>query len=414
MQSSNKELELYKKKLYATSLLLLMVVIFIGALIFETQYPQVGFIRAFSEAAMVGALVDWFAVTALFRYPLGLKIPHTAIIPNRKQLIAKNFGYFVREKFLSTDTVSDTLRSKDVTRKAAQWLIEPQNSERVAIQVVDVIAATVKILKDEDIQQLIEQGLATQIRSKPVAPTLGKVLFLVVSGNRGQEIFYGLIKLLTDFLQDNRDTIQKKINNELPWYVPRGVDKTIYQSLVEAVENTLQEVASNPNHPLYESFNDNLQRKVEALKNSPDIATKEEEFKEELLLHPVFQEFVSTLWADTKAQLIEYNPKSSQNHKSIEKMLTNFGYALLDDPELLKKVDGWVKEGTIYLVHTYGYEIENLISDTIDRWDTEKTSREIELQIGADLQYIRINGTIVGGLVGLVIYTVSLLVKSLI
>ncbi len=411
--TKNKEFDLYKKKLLATSLFLAMLVIFITTLIFEIQYPQVGFIRAFSEAAMVGALADWFAVTALFRYPLGLKIPHTAIIPNRKQHIARSFGTFFREKFLSADNVSNKLQSLDATRKAAQWITQPQNSERVANQIVAVITATVKVLKDEDIQELIEHGLAVQIRSKPMAPILGNFFSLLISGNRGQEIFSEIINLLAGFIEENRDTIQKKINRELPWYAPRGVDKTIYQSILEAVDKTLQEVNSNPNHPLYESFSNTVNRNVEILKISPDIATKEKQFKEELLQHPVFQEFVGSLWVDIKTQLIEYNPKSSQNiHTPIQTMLINFGQTLLSDEELLIKVDGWVQESAIYLVNTYGYEIESLISDTIESWDAEKTSHEIELQIGGDLQFIRISGTLVGGLAGLAIYTLSFLVKA--
>lgn len=404
--------ELHKMKFLATSLLVLAFVIFVIASLLEEQYAWVGFVRATAEAAMVGAFADWFAVTALFRHPLGLKIPHTAIIPTRKQDIGQNLGRFVRENFLVEEVIAAKLHSMDVTKKVAEWIRQPKNNEMIADQMAVGVAALIRIMKDEDIQALIENRLVALIRSTQFAPLLGNLLSLLLSGNRQQELFFGIAKLGSEFLKDNRDVIREKINNELPWWAPRWIEKQIYQKIVVSVDTTLQEINSNPNHLLYKNFAATANQIIEDLKTSPDILDKEEAFKEELLQQPVVQEFSSSLWADIKTSLLEQSSDPNLDiRKPAQQMLARLAEEILSDPALYEKVDRWLSAMVTHLIKTYGHEVENLISNTINNWDTDQITHKIEVEVGKDLQFIRINGTVIGGLVGLLIYTMSLLIK---
>ncbi len=411
--NSDKQQALFKAKLFATSLLLLATLLFIVTVMVDDQYLWVGFVRATAEASMVGAVADWFAVTALFRHPLGLKIPYTAIIPTRKHLIAAEFGKFVHEKFLSEEVIAHKLQSMAVTRQIAEWLVQPQHSAQVAEQIAIGVGAVVNVMQDEEIQSLIEERLVTQIRSIHFAPILGNIIDLLTSGNRQQELFSGIVRFGSDFLKENKEEVTSRINEGLPkWIRITGVDATIYRKIVDGVDATLQEIDADPHHPLQVSFDTALQRYIQELKSSPEVLAKEAAIKEEFLQHELLQEFSTSLWVDIKASFLERGSQSHQAlRQSIQNMLVNFAQAVLADPELYRKVDAWVQEIAIYLTRTYGYEVENLIATTIDSWDTQQASREIELQVGKDLQYIRVNGTIIGGLVGLTIHTVAVLIK---
>lgn len=410
LEAPSKQAELKKMKFLATALLVVAFIIFVIAKIFEAQAIWIGFVRATAEAAMIGALADWFAVTALFRYPLGLKIPHTAIIPNRKESIGRNLGRFVKNNFLSRDVIAERLQSMDITRRAAVWISHPENSDLIANHVAEGLVAAVQVMKDEDIQAMIEQNVAARVRSTQFAPLLGNLLSLLVSGNRKQELLLGTVKLGGQLLEDNKKLIKEKISQETPWWLPQSVDHKIYQKIVDAVDTTLQEVNSDPKHPLHKNFDVAVDRLVEDLKNSPEIVAKEEAFKEELLQHAVVREFSSSLWLDIKASLVKHAPDSNSNvRKSIQSGLVRFGETILNDKTLLDKIDRWMEEVILYLIERYGHEVEYLIAHTINKWDGEATSRKIELQVGKDLQFIRINGTVVGGLAGFFIHAFSLL-----
>ena len=412
-EESNKQRELYKMKLLATLLLVAAFVIYVIALILEEWYAWVGFVRATAEAAMVGAIADWFAVTALFRHPLGLKIPHTAIIPRRKREIGEKLARFVRQNFLTEEVIADKLHSMEVTKKVAEWLGQPENSTRIADQLAAGAAAVINVMKDEDIQALIEKQLVAQIRSTQFAPLLGNVLSLLTAGNRQQELLMELVKFGSGFLKENKAVILEKINEELPWWAAVwGVDRRIYQTIINSVDTTLEEVKADPQHPLYRNFQAAVNRLVEELKTSSELQEREKVLKEELLQQPVVQEFSASLWADIKASLLEHSSNSRlEVRRPIQQMLVKFGETIRNDPVLYEKIDHWLRELILYLTKTYGYEVESLISNTINKWDPHMITDKIETEVGRDLQFIRINGTLIGGLVGLLIYTVSFLVR---
>ncbi len=410
VNGADKLAELRRTKIIATALLLLATLIFVAASLFEELYPWVGFVRATAEAAMVGAIADWFAVTALFRHPLGVPIPHTAIIPRRKDSLAHSFGEFVQSNFLSEDVIAERLKKAGVARTAAAWLGQPGNSQAVAEFVTVALRGGLQVVKDEDVQELIEQSLIAQARSVQVAPLTGNLLSVLVGGNRQQDLRYGVVRLITNLLEENREVIQAYISSESPWWLPKAIDKKIYERFVGSIEETLREARENPEHPFHQKFNELLQNFIDQLKTSPEVLAQGEAWKEEFLASPLVQEFSSSLWIDIKSWLLDHS--SDQNSKLRETIgggIVRLAAGLAQDELLQAKVNRWAENAAGYLIRTYGDEVGQLITQTIIGWDAEATSRKIELQVGKDLQFIRINGTLVGGLVGLLIHTVAVL-----
>jgi uncharacterized membrane-anchored protein YjiN (DUF445 family) len=404
----SKQVELSRMKFLATVLLIFAFIVFLAASIFENNYPWLSFVRASAEAAMIGGVADWFAVTALFRHPLGLKIPHTAIIPTRKEVLGFRLGHFVRENFLTREVIAEKLRSIIATQSLTRWLADPAHSALVADQVAIGIAAIVGVMKDEEIQGMIENSVTERIHTFQIAPLLGNAVSFVISGDRQRELLSGTIKLGSRLLQENKESIQKRISRETPWFLPRSVDRSIYNKIVDAVDKTLTEVSNDPDHPIHDKFSEVVSRLVEDLKHSPEVTARERAFKDELLQDATVRDFSSSLWADIKRAIIEQSSQPNQAvRRSIQHGLVKFAETILADEILLKKINSWVEDGSLYLIEKYGHEVELLIAQTISRWDAAAASQKIELEAGKDLQFIRINGTLVGGLVGLLIHTLS-------
>ncbi|HET6762433.1 MAG TPA: DUF445 domain-containing protein [Longimicrobiaceae bacterium] len=403
-----KRQQLETMKFRAVMLLLAAAVVYVAARLLEARYPWLGYVRATAEASMVGGLADWFAVTALFRYPMGLKIPHTAIIPNRKEKIGRSLGNFVQNNFLSRPVITQKLASVGVARKLAAWLANPEHAGIVAKHAAAGVTGVVQVLRDDEVQELIEHSLVTKVRNTAVAPLMGNVLGLVTTGNRHQELFDSALRLVSRLVDENRDALRDRISREMPWWVPTPIDEKIYQRIVNGIDATLGEVSVDPEHPMRARFNDAVHEFVEKLQTSPEMIAKGESLKEDLLRHPAVRAYSAGLWGDAKAWLLRHgtDPDSAFRQR-IGHAVTRFGESLQEDQELLEKVDGWVESAVLYVVEEYRHEIADLIATTVAAWDPEDTTRKIELQIGKDLQFIRINGTLVGGLAGLVIYTIS-------
>jgi uncharacterized membrane-anchored protein YjiN (DUF445 family) len=401
-----KRAALVKMKRVATGLLVAATLVFIVTTILESRYPGLGFIRATAEAAMVGAIADWFAVTALFRYPLGIPIPHTAIIPSRKERIGISLGNFVQNNFLSPPVIVARIRSANVAKKLAEWLANPEHGDTVGKHAAAGVSGVVQVLRDEEIQEIIESSVISRVRKTQVAPLMGRVLSLVTAENRHQELLDSAIRLFERLFDENREALRAKIGRETPWWMPTAVDDQIYQKLVRSVEKTLHEVTADPDHPLRHRFNDAVDEFVERLRSSPEMIARGEELKEEVLRHPAVREYSGSLWADVKGSVLRHSADpQSEFRRRVGHAVTRFGASLQEDEELLEKVNGWVEQAVLYVVEQYRHEVAALIESTVAAWDPEDTTQKIELQIGRDLQYIRINGTIVGGLVGLLIYT---------
>lgn len=408
----SKQAELAKMKRLALGFLLFATLVYIVSSVFVDQYVWVGFVAATAEAAMVGAIADWFAVTALFKHPLGLKIPHTAIIPNRKNIIAEQFGAFVQQNFLSEEVISSKIRSMNLSRRVAAWIVEKENAEAVAQQITAGLAGAVRVMNDQDIQTMIEKKVETRIRETSFAPMIGELLSFITSGRRQQELFDGAVNLGLHLLEDSDHDIKEKVEQETPWWFPGSVDKAIYRRIVRSVSKMLYEMQVDVFHPIRRRMVKEMNQFMDDLKHSTDIAEKEVSIKEEILKEPTVKDFTASLWADIKQALLDQseNP-DAELKKAIEDSVVKFGESILEDDLLAAKIDGWAEESGRYLIRTYGHEVADLISGTIESWDPQVTSERIEIQIGRDLQFIRINGTIVGGLAGLVIHTLTVVPK---
>jgi uncharacterized membrane-anchored protein YjiN (DUF445 family) len=403
-----KAAQLATMKRRATGLLVAAAVVYVVARVLEQRWPAFGYLRATAEAAMVGGLADWFAVTALFRYPMGIRIPHTAIIPNRKDRIGRSLGNFVQNNFLSPAVIRTRLRGAQVARKGAEWLARPEHGDTVGRHAAAAVAGLVQVARDEDVQEIIQHNLVGRIRKQPVTPVVARVLALVTQDNRHQELLDAALRLLGRLVDDNRTTIRDKIGRETPWWVPTQVDDKIAEKLMGSVENTLHEVATDPQHPLRARFNEAVAEFIVRLQESPETIARGEAFKEEILEHPAVRGYSASLWGDLKASVVRNaGDPDSEFRRRIGHAVTRVGVSLTEDEELLDKVETWIENAVIYVVEQYRHEIAELISTTVAAWDPEDTTRKIELQIGKDLQFIRINGTLVGGLAGLVIYTLG-------
>ena len=404
---SVRQAQLDAMKRRATGLLAVAAAVFGAASVYEIRYPWLGYVRATAEASLVGGLADWFAVTALFRHPLGLPIPHTAIVATRKERIGRILGTFVQNHFLSREVVATNLRAVRPAERAARWLSDPVNSRRVARQVASGVAKTLETLPDEDVRALVQQVLSARLRATRVAPTLGKTLALVLADDRHQALLNEAVRLAAEAVRDNRDVIRNKVRAESPWWVPGVIDDQIYQRIIVTVESLLRDIGDRPDHPLRAAFDTALRDFVDRLQHAPDVIAKAEALKDEWLADPAIADLSARLWEATRRAIVTYATRADGAAPGpLERGLSEFGSALLGNEALLAELDDLVIDLTATVVERYRQEIGDLIAQTVAGWDPEATSRRFELAVGRDLQFVRINGTLVGGAVGLAIYTV--------
>jgi uncharacterized membrane-anchored protein YjiN (DUF445 family) len=415
---AEKQSRLDRMKRLATGLLVLSTVVYAIARYFERAYPWVGFVRAAAEAATIGAVADWFAVTALFRHPLGIPIPHTAIIKSRKDRVGRSLGGFVQKNFLAPEVIAGRLRSLHIAERLALWLREPANARLIARQAARALAEGVTLLKDDDVQQMIDRTVADRVRKTNVAPLLGRLLSLITAGDRHQELLNEAITLAARAVGDNHDVIRDRIAAESPWWVPTAVDDKIHEKIVGAIERTLNDIRDDPEHPLRTRFDDKLDEFIERLQHDQAVIDKAEQIKTDTLDADAVRRFSVSLWGDTKESLLRYAERASaaqavaddgQPPSALERALLAIGETLLADPALLRRLDDAIVNAALHVIEKHQDEVGTLIANTVSNWDPDATSKRIELAIGRDLQFIRINGTIVGGLVGLLLHTISVM-----
>ncbi len=403
-----KRVRLLRMKRVATLMLVVVAILFIVARWYEGRFPWLGYVRAFAEAAMVGGIADWFAVTALFRHPMGIPIPHTAIVPSRKDRIGTALGNFVQRNFLTREVVASKLHGMKLGERAAAWLTEPAHSRQLAQVVARGLSGATAMLKDEDVQSMVDRGIVSRLRTMQAAPVAARVFDTLTSGGRHQALLDDALRLAARFLAENEEMIRERITAESPWWVPGAVDNKLGDKILSGVEKTLVAVAADPDHPLRVRYDEAVDRFVLSLRNNPEVIAKAEQIKLDVLDHPSVADFSRSVWSDVKDRLTGYAERLAQNADDepdqIERWLTGLGTKVLEDPELATKVNGWIVELVTYAVEQAREEVAKLIASTVAAWDANATSRKIELQIGRDLQFIRINGTLVGGLVGVILY----------
>jgi uncharacterized membrane-anchored protein YjiN (DUF445 family) len=368
----------------------------------------VGYVGAAAEAGMVGALADWFAVTALFKHPLGIPIPHTAIIKRKKDQLGEGLGTFVRENFMSPQVVETKLRDAQIASRLGKWLADYGHATRVASEASNVLRVGVEMLRDEDVQHVFDRMIVKRLAEPKWGPPVGRVLGTLLAENRQE----ALIQLLADrafqWSLNAGEVIQRVVERDSPTWSPRWVDHLVGDRIHRELMDFTDKVRRNPDHELRQSATRFLFEFADDLQHDEDTIARAEAVKEQIMARDEVARAAETAWTALKRIVVEsVDDPSSALRTRIADSVQHIGESLRDDSDLRDKVDGWIVRGAKHLVSEYGVEITAIITETIERWDAEEASRRIELHVGRDLQFIRINGTVVGALAGLVIYTVA-------
>jgi uncharacterized membrane-anchored protein YjiN (DUF445 family) len=402
---------LRRMKLVALSFLLGATVVFLvcsWAQRHNDAAAWVGYVRAAAEAGMVGALADWFAVTALFKHPLGIPIPHTAIIKRKKDQLGEGLGTFVRENFMSAEVVETKLREAGVAGRAGKWLSEQPNAERVAAEVSTVLRVLVEMLRDEDIQQVLDRMIVKRIAEPQWGPPIGRVLHSLLEERRQEALLQMLADRAFQWSLNAGETIERVIERDSPTWSPRWVDNLIGDRIHRELMDFTDKVRRNPDHELRRSATKFLFDFADDLQHDEATVERAERVKEQIMARDEVARAAETAWTAAKRIILEsVEDPSSTLRARIADSVVHIGESLRDDADLRDKIDNWIVRAAQHLVSQYGTEITAIITETIERWDADEASRRIELHVGRDLQFIRINGTVVGSLAGLVIYSVA-------
>lgn len=404
---------LVRMRIVATGLLVAMAVVFLISRAIGPVHPAVGFVRAFAEAAMVGGLADWFAVTALFRHPLGVPIPHTAIIPRNKDRIGDTLAVFLRDNFLLPAVISRRMRRLDVAGAIARWLTDPPEGAggRFRSGASKLVAQVLEGLDPARLGGMVKAGIGARLRETEMSPILGQLLKASIAEGRHAPLLDAGIRWAAQALAANDHFIRAMVHDRagslLRW---TGLDGAVANKLIDGLDKLLGEVAEDPHHPLRVRAEEGLARFAEDLQHDPALRARIEALKNELLGNPAMQRWLDGLWEQARAALlgIARDPERAMAGK-LGDILRQLGETLQRDPRLSHTINRFVRRAVVGIAADYGDGIVRLVSETVRGWDADTITRRLENAVGRDLQYIRVNGTIVGGLVGLAIHTIDLL-----
>ncbi|MFJ5679952.1 DUF445 domain-containing protein [Streptomyces sp. NPDC093097] len=399
-----------RMKALATGLLLAVAVVYVLAKWAGSAGAGgwTGFVAAAAEAGMVGALADWFAVTALFKRPLGLPIPHTAIIPSKKDQLGQSLGDFVGENFLSGEVVRRRLRSVGVGARLGGWLAEPHNADRVTAELSTALRGALTVLRDSDVQAVVGEAVTRRADAVEIAPGLGALLEKIVAEGGHTRVVDLVCARAHDWLVDHGDSVMAAVSGGAPGWTPRFVDRKVGDRVYKELLRFVSEMRDMPEHPARGAVNRFLTDFADDLRSDPATREKVERLKSEVLGRGEVQDLIASTWGAVRAMIVAAaEDERSELRLRVRSALLSLGGRLATDARMRGKVDGWLEGAAVYVVTTYQSEITALITDTVAGWDAEHTSRKIEAHIGRDLQFIRINGTVVGALAGLCIYSVS-------
>lgn len=368
----------------------------------------VGYLQATAEAAMIGGLADWFAVTALFRRPLGLPIPHTAIVAARKDSFAATLGEFIQGTFLTPDAVVERLRGAGVVARLAAWLDDPDHAGRVADEVLRAAVTVADLLPDEDVQHAIERAVRERLDAVPVAPLAGRALAVVLRDGRHHPAVDAGLRELDRYLDTHRAELRARLGHQSPWWLPGAAEDRIVERLVEGARALLTEMLATPAHPLRRALDERLEGLADDLVSSPELAERGEKLKHELLALPELAGRLATLGRDARAALERHaRDPASPLRARVAGAAAAAGRRLRDDPAVAAQVELVLERAVTHVVERFHGEISTLVQDTIARWDAEETADRLELLLGPDLQFIRVNGTVVGAAAGLALHVAA-------
>ena len=392
----------------AVGLLLFAAAVYLVTL---DQDGFLGFVNAGAEASMVGAIADWFAVTALFKHPLGLPIPHTALIPRRKEMLGRSLEEFVGENFLHEQVIRERMQVADLSRRVGDWLVVEEHARRVVDEAASVLHIGLTRVRDEDFAALVEEALLPRLRAEPVSPVAGSLLAEVVR----DKAHHGLVDLALDeayrWLDQNEDTFSDIVGERAPWWSPPAVNDRVTRRIHVELLAWISDIRNDPQHHARIALDSMLAQLAEDLLHDAATQARAEALKERVFDHPQILVTATSLWNAFRAALLDALADDDgplRGRAVVE--LSAFGRRLLEDAGLRAKLDRYAADFAVFVVDRYGAELTTVITHTIDRWDGKEAARKIELHVGRDLQFIRINGTIVGGLVGVLIHAVAVLV----
>jgi uncharacterized membrane-anchored protein YjiN (DUF445 family) len=397
--------DLRRMRTLATGLLVFMLLVFLATSMAQPHWPWLAYPRAFAEAGMIGACADWFAVVALFRHPLGIPIPHTAIVPQSKQRIAVALGRFIANNFLSPRVVGDRIRDVDIAGWAAQWIERPSHARSAAQRTVSAVHQAMQTTPSADLNAFLTRRTRQGIAAIPAAPLASRVLALLWAHGNAQALVERLINSASVALANNKETIRKKVSQRSYRFVPKWVDGMVADRVISGVSQTLDEMRE-PDHPWRVELKAEIERLIDRLATDPEYLAKGEELKQQMLDNPAVIGQIDAMWHAIEVRL-NSAATSAAIADAIETALMSVAARIRDDAEMRDRINRWLRVAALRAVASRRQEIAAFIRKVVENWDTETLIMRIELQVGRDLQFIRINGTVVGGLVGLLIFSVS-------
>ncbi|MBB3891538.1 uncharacterized membrane-anchored protein YjiN (DUF445 family) [Phenylobacterium haematophilum] len=396
--------ELKRMQAIATGLLVAMAIVFVAASRADDHWPWLAYVRAFAEAAMVGACADWFAVTAIFRRPLGLPIPHTGIIPRNKDRIGEALGGFIADNFLTVDVLDSRLKQIEVARWGGEWLRQPRHARRLARRLSALVPTILKVLPRDMLRETAGSAAVAAIRAVPAAPTASKLLAAFWNEGRSQAAFdWGLDKLAA-YLEANEATIQQKVEAKSWKWMPKFIDKMIAQKVTTGLGELLVEMRE-PDHPWRQELKAWIETFIDRLAHDPELIAKGENLKAKLLADPALREQAAGVWREIEQRLADGDGAGLTER--LEQMLTALGEWLHTEETAQARLNEWARILARQVIAPRRHEIGGFVAQVVASWDTKGVVDKLELQVGKDLQYIRVNGTLVGGLVGLAIFSAS-------
>jgi len=392
----------------ALSLLVFAAIVYVAT---RDRDGFLGYVNAGAEASMVGAIADWFAVTALFRHPLRLPIPHTAIIPNRKQALGESLQEFVADNFLNEQVVRERIESVGVSRRVGAWLADERHSRRVVGEASRALADGLRYVKEEDVAAVVREALIPKLLEEHLSPMVGHLLAEIVDDHAHT----GLVDLATvelhRWLVDNQREITALVGERAPWWTPQWLDERVSSRLHAEIIEWVAEIRDHPDHHARMAFDRLLIKLAHDLQHDEATRERAERLKHRLLTQPQVATTSVALWdALRRALIASLQEEDGLLRRRAAEELVALGERLMTDEALGARFDAMLSDLAAYVVNNYGREVATIISETVNRWDGKETADRIELHVGRDLQFIRINGTVVGGLTGLVIHTFSMLI----
>jgi uncharacterized membrane-anchored protein YjiN (DUF445 family) len=399
-------------KVVATGLLVVMAAVFAAARMLEPHYPWLAYVKAFAEAAMVGGLADWFAVTALFRHPLGLPIPHTAIIPRNKDRIGEALASFLKENFLIPSVVARRMQKLDVAAAAGRFLQTPSGEgTRIRAGASRLIAGLFEGLDDERLGGIVKSAIAARLRKMEISPLLGHALASAINEDRHVPMLEAAIRWTARALEANEPLIREMVHKKANWALKlAGLDTRLADAIIDGLRKLTAEMSTDPAHPVRVKVEEALAQLANDLQTRPETRARVEAIKEQLLDNKSVSLWLDTLWQKGREAIIKAarNPDAVMAGK-LGEVLKSMGGTLESDPRIRAAINQFARRAVVGMAASYGGSIVKLVSETVRSWDARTVTARLEAAVGRDLQYIRINGTIVGGMVGLVLHVIDTL-----